>query len=133
MDVKHRIMEPSAHLLELYQEWKSLTEKEGAAIQASNWAEVRFCQKSKQQLQPKIIRTTDLTKTAPGGGTEFEAQVRECVNELIQLETRNQETLEKRLSSAEKEKNGLERTSHRLKQVQKSYAPARGPAWDQYS
>ena len=126
-------MDPSAELLELYQEWKSLTEKEGVAILSSNWAEVRHCQKAKQQLQPKIIQSSDLAKTAPGAGSAFEARIRECINELIQLETRNSETLGKRLEAVEREKNGLDRTSHRLKQVQKSYTGARGSAWDQYS
>lgn len=126
-------MDVNSELLDLYREWKTLTEKEGAAILESNWAEVRSCQKIKQQLQPKIIRATDLAKTSPGGGSEFEARIRECVNELILLETRNSENLGKRLEAAEKEKNSLDRTSHRLKQVQKSYSSARGPAWDQYS
>ena len=126
-------MEPNAELLELYQQWKRLTEQESAAIGASNWTAVRNCQTAKQELQPKIIRATDAAKHAPGGGTEFEARIRECVNELIQLETRNSEQLGKRLAAAEQERIGLERTSQRLKQVQKSYSGGRGSAWDQYS
>ncbi|MGZ8898650.1 MAG: hypothetical protein ACXW3Z_01020 [Limisphaerales bacterium] len=132
--MKHRLMDAHAELLELYQEWKQLTEKEGAAILASNWGEVRSCQKAKQQLQPRIIHATDLAKHEPGGGPEFETQIRECVNELIQLEALNSQTLEKRLQEAEKERCGLQQTSHRLKRVQKSYTGARGSAWDgQYS
>lgn len=126
-------MDPNAELLELYREWKLLTEKEGAAIEGSDWTEVRSCQKAKQDLQPRIIRATDLAKRAPGGGTEFEGKIRECVNELIQLETRNSEQLGKRLAAAEKQRNGLDRTSHRLKQVQQSYGGKRGAVWDQYS
>jgi hypothetical protein len=126
-------MESNAELLELYQEWKRLTEEEGAAIGALDWTAVRSCQKDKQGLQPKIIRATDAAKNAPGGGIQFEAKIRECVNELIQLEMRNSERLGKRLAAVEKERSGLEQTSHRLKQVQKSYSSTRGPAWDQYS
>ena len=126
-------MNLNAELLELYQEWKQLTEKEGAAIIASDWVEVRSCQKSKQQLQPKIIQASDAAKNAPGGRSEFEAQIRECVNELIQLETRNSEALGKRLEAAEKERSGLDQTSQRLKRVQKSYSGTRESAWDQYS
>jgi hypothetical protein len=126
-------MEANAELLELYQEWKRLTEKEGAAILASSWADVRNCQRLKQQLQPKIIQATDAAKHAPGHGSDFEARIRECVNELIQIETRNSEALGKRLEAAEKERSELDRTSHQLKQVQKSYGGTRGSAWDQYS
>lgn len=125
-------MDCSAQLLELYQQWKSLTEKEGAAILASDWMEVRRCQKQKQQLQPQIIRTADLTKNAPSM-PEFETRIRECVNELIQLESDNNASLEKRLESTRKEITGLDRTSHRLRQVHKSYVPAPGNVWDQYS
>lgn len=131
--MKHRLTEPNAELLELYREWKRLTEDEGAAIAASNWPAVGACQKAKQDLQPRIIRATDAAKHAPGGGTDFEPTIRECVNELIQLEMRNSQELGKRLATAEQEKNGLERTSHRLKQVQKSYSGKRGSVWDQYS
>jgi hypothetical protein len=128
-----RLMNVNAELLELYQEWKRLTEQEGAAIMASNWTEVRSCQKAKQELQPRIIQATDGAKNAPGERSEFEAQIRECVNELIRLETRNSEALGKRLEAAEKEKGGLEQTSQRLKRVQKSYSGQRESAWDQYS
>lgn len=127
-------MDANAELLSLYQEWKQLTEKEGAAIMSSDWSKVRSCQKIKQQLQPKIILATDLAKAAPGGGPDFEAQIRDCVNELIQLEAHNSQTLEKRLEQAEKERSSLDQTSHRLKRVQKSYTGNRGSAWDgQYS
>ncbi len=127
------VMEVNAQLLELYQEWKRLTELEGAAIRASDWAGVRHCQKSKQELQPQIIRATDAAKNAPGGGREFEAQIRDCVNELIQLETRNSETLERRLEEVERSREELDQTSHRLKRVQKSYTRGRGSSWDEYS
>lgn len=127
-------MDAHAELLALYQQWKQLTEQEGAAIIASNWTEVRSCQKTKQQLQPKIIRATDVAKHEPGGGPEFETQIRNCVNELIQLETRNSQTLEQRLHQAEQERSSLQQTSHRLRRVQMSYSGPRGSAWDgQYS
>jgi hypothetical protein len=126
-------MDAHTELLNLYEEWKGLTEKEGAAILELNWAEVRSCQKTKQQLQPRIIRATDAAKNAPGQGSEFQARIRHCVNELILMETRNSEALEKRLEAAENEMNSLDRTSYRLKQVQKSYTGARAPSWNQYS
>ena len=127
------VMDANAHLLELYQEWKRLTEQEGAAIRASDWVGVRHCQKTKQELQPQIIRATDAAKHAPRRERELEGQIRECVNELIRLETRNSETLEKRLEEVEKSRHELDQTSHRLKRVQKSYTGSRGSSWDEYS
>lgn len=126
-------MNPGTDLLELFQQWKSLTEKEGAAILASDWAEVRRCQQVKQQLQPQIVRASDAAGSSHGPGSGFQARIRQCVNELIQLETHNNTTLGERLESTRREKDGLDRTSHRLRQVHKSYVPAHGNVWNQYS
>lgn len=126
-------MNHSAELLELYQQWKGLTEQEGAAIYALNWSEVRRCQKQKQQLQPEIIRVTGLIKSRSGESLLIDARIRDCVNELIQLESTNSAALEKRLESARKEMDDLDQTSHRLRQVHKSYVQSPGNAWNQYS
>ena len=124
-------MSANAELLELYQEWKRLTEDEAAAIRASDWAEVRSCQEEKHELQPRIIRATDAAKKNPDAG--FDVRIRECINELILLETRNSQALGKRLEAAEREMSELDRTATRLKQVHKSYTGSRSAAWDQYS
>jgi hypothetical protein len=128
-----RINDPSAHLLELYQQWKGLTEREGAAILASNWAEVRSCQEKKQKLQPQIIKISDQLKNASRGASQFQDRIRECVNELIQLETRNSANLAGRLQTAKEKIDSLDCTSSRLRQLHKSYVPAQGSAWNQYS
>ena len=124
-------MSAHAELLELYQEWKRLTEVEAAAIRVSDWAEVRSCQEEKQELRPKIIRATEAAKKNPDA--EFDAKIRECINELILLETRNSEGLGRRLEAVEREMSELDRTTTRLKQVHKSYTGTRSAAWDQYS
>jgi hypothetical protein len=126
-------MNHSAELLELYQQWKSLTEQEGAAIHALNWSEVRRCQKQKQLLQPEIIRVAGLIKSTTGVNLQIEARIRDCINELIQLESTNSAALEKRLESARKEMDDLDQTSHKLRQVHKSYAGSFGSSWSQYS
>jgi len=125
-------MNIDAQLLELYKEWKRLTEREGYAILESNWAEVRACQQTKQQLQPAIIRASDQLKNI-NQTAEIEDRIRQCINELILLESRNSEALGQRLEAAEKERDGLNSTSHRLKRLQRSYTSSRSPAWDQYS
>jgi hypothetical protein len=126
-------MNHTAQLLELYSQWKHLTEREGAAILASDWTEVRRCQEGKQTLQPQIVKVSDQAKRATRQAHEFEPRLRECVNQLIQLETSNSATLETRMKSTRQEKENLDRTSSRLRQIHKSYVPSQASAWNQYS
>ena len=125
-----------SQLWDLYHRWKELTEHEGMAILSSNWSEVRRCQQAKQDLQPEIIRLTGQAKKEMASATAwstFEDRVRQVVNELILLESRNNSSLQERMEQARRERNELEVTSQRLRQVHRSYAPASGPVWNQYS
>jgi hypothetical protein len=118
-------------VIDLYQEWKRFTEEEGAAILASDWAAVEQAQFSKKQLQAEILRAAE--RIAPSSQAEADPVIREHLRELIELETRNHATLEKCLQSAGREKQNLDRTSVRLRQIHKSYVPQQGAAWNQYS
>ncbi len=126
-------MDASLQLLELYEQWKSLTQREGAAILASDWTEVRRCQEKKQKLQPEIIHASEQMKKALRDGNDVEPRLRECINELIQLETNNSANLEVRIQAAKDEKDDLDRTSSRLKQIHKSYVPLQTSGWNHYS
>ena len=129
-------MHSSALLWELYEEWKRLTSAEGAAISSSDWSEVRRCQTAKKQLQPRIIRQSESAKAeclTNVDHEELESQIRSYVNQLILLETQNNDILQSRLALLAKERSEVERTSVRLRKIHKSYAPERGPAWDRYS
>ena len=123
-------MNASVQLLELYDQWKHLTEQEGAGILASDWTEVRRCQLSKQELQPEIIRVSNQVKNASRESEEFEPRLRERINELIRLETNNSANLETRLKSKRQEKESLDRTSQRLRQIHKSYVPSPASVWN---
>lgn len=129
-------MDASRELWELYQQWKRLTREEGAAIRSSNWTEVRRCQCAKKDLQPEIIRVTGVASAECPSALrqdEINQRIRECVNELIGLERENNQELQLRLEALEKERDALERTSSRLRQVQKSYAPANPAGWNRLS
>lgn len=129
-------MANDTQLWDLYQEWKRLTQSEGMAILASDWPEVRRCQKAKGDLQPGIIRMTEQAQRELGSAADknsFEGRIRQVVNELILLESRNNTTLQERMTVVQQERGELDRTTHRLKQVHRSYVPQTGPAWDQYS
>jgi predicted RNase H-like nuclease (RuvC/YqgF family) len=123
-------MNASVELLELYDQWKQLTEREGAGILASDWAEVHRCQKSKQELQPEIIKVSDQVKKASQQSGGFEPRLRERINALIQLETSNSANLETRLESTRQERESLDRTSQRLRQIHKSYIPSQAAVWN---
>lgn len=125
-----------SQLWDLYHQWKNLTESEGMAILTSNWTEVRRCQKSKQDLQPEIIRLTGLAQkeiASAAAQSSFEERIRQVVNELILLESRNNSTLQTRMDQARQERHELDLTSNRLKQVHRSYVPQASPGWNHYS
>jgi hypothetical protein len=134
--LKVLLMIPTTDLWTLYTHWKDLTEREGQAILNCDWPRVRECQSAKQSLQNEIIRATDLARASfgtPIQEREFVAAIRGRVNELIQLETKNNSILEERLAFANQQKVELSKTSRRLRQVRHSYALAREPIWNSYS
>jgi hypothetical protein len=55
------------------------------------------------------------------------------VNELIAMESRNSSILEERLVAIQQEKDQLNQTSRRVRQLHESYVPAQGPIWNSYS
>ena len=125
-----------SQLWDLYHEWKRLTESEGMAILTSDWPEVRRCQTAKQHLQPHIIRLTEQAKkeiASASAQSHFEGRIRELVNELILLESRNHNQLNERIAQGQRERAQLDITSQRLRQVHHSYVPKSAPTWDQYS
>ena len=129
-------MVATTQLWDLYAEWKTLSTAEGVAIQAGNWPEVSRCHAEKQKLQGRIIRATEAAKAECPSAAEIDAineSIRERVNELIGLESRNNFALQASLEALEKERAGLEQTSSRLRQVHRRYVPPRGAAWNQYS
>jgi regulator of replication initiation timing len=123
-------MNASVQLFELYDQWKHLTNEEGAAILASNWIEVHRCQQDKQKLQPEIARVSDQVENTSEESDELRPRLRERINELIQLETSNNDNLGNRLQSARQEKEKLDSTSQRLRKIHKSYVPAQDPVWN---
>jgi hypothetical protein len=130
-------MSACATLLELYQEWRKWTESEGEAILANDWRQVGRCQAAKTELQPRILKQTDLAQAecARDGidRKSFEKQVRSRVNELVYLETRNGEFLAEQKQSAQAELKALERSRRNLPKIQKRYAPGGAAAWESYS
>lgn len=124
-------------LVNAYQTWEQLTEAEGAAIRSDDWPRVSECQRTKQGLQKQIIH---LTEAAQAECIEIgvdrktlEHDLRQIINSLIALESRNAEHLAQRRAAAELAKADLDQASNNLRRVQKSYAPPTAALWNSYS
>jgi uncharacterized protein (DUF3084 family) len=130
-------MSAQADLLQLYQDWRSLTEQEREAIEEGDWRRVHKCQSAKSELQPRIVRQTQETHDEWNrfgvDRSQLEKQVRSVVNELIYLETLNGEFIAEQRRRAQAEFDQLNQSSRKLGKVQKSYTPNAPFAWESYS
>ena len=124
-------------LTEAYEEWRRLAVTEGEAIGARNWSLVAACQKALQQLQERISRLSpavreEWTKSKSGQAIK-ERILNATINELIQLEKRNQ-TLLRAIQDATRVKlDQLCEAGRNLKQIQRSYGVERPAAWTSFS
>ena len=128
----------ASHELEAdYREWQRLAEAEGDAIRAGNWIQACDCQNALKSLQPRIIEHTAQAQQEWAddrtAGTLSEANLRNIVSQLIELERRNYSLLDSRLHSARAEMNKLDVANHTLNRIQRSYAPSRPPGWTSFS
>lgn len=130
-------MSAQANLLQLYRDWRTWTESEREAILASDWPKVKSCQNAKAQLQPLILKETELAQKeclhAGADRTVLDKQVRSLINELIYLESCNGEFITEQRALAQAEFETLQRSSRNLSRIQKHYAPGPRVAWESYS
>jgi len=130
-------MNPCDELFQAYDQWRSWTENEGEAIRLADWSQVGHCQSVKHQLQSDIIHLTDAaqveSKRQGSDWTEIVGRLRAVVRELIMLETRNSNWLTSQRQNVEAQNNELGQARHNLRQVRKSYVPARFAVWESYS
>lgn len=131
-------MAASAHhrLLDLYAEWRRLTELEGAAIGRDEWPTVAQQQALKRELQTRIVEATELWNREAEAGSEsarFERELRPLVADLIQLESRNHARLCERREQARVALASLDRSASQLRGIQRAYGPGEGTCWQSYS
>ncbi|MDB6020634.1 MAG: hypothetical protein JWQ04_491 [Pedosphaera sp.] len=119
-------MNARQELAGLLDQWLQLTQAEGAAIQAADWAKVREIQTTKARLQPAIAET----KNKFSGAIPFPAQV----GRLLSMETRNSELLAEQVRRVSAEKASLDQAQKNLRRIQRSYVPGtKAAAWNCYS
>lgn len=124
-------------LLDLYAEWRRLTELEGAAIGRNEWPCVAQQQQLKRGLQTRIVDATEAwnRELAPGAGSlaPFEQEFRPIVTDLIQLESRNHELLCEHRTQARAELATLDRSTAHLRGLHRAYAGGETSRWQSYS
>jgi hypothetical protein len=126
-----------SQLLELYHQWKELSEFEGIAILAANWNEVSRCQSGKAALQYGIITAHELLQKELSPGISdprvTDPQIRSIVTELILLEQRNGQWLDEQEEKAQEQNRALSKTSKNLRAVHKAYVSPQACVWHSYS
>jgi hypothetical protein len=132
-------MQSNAHhlLLDLYAEWRRLTELEGAAIGRDEWPCVAQQQQLKRGLQTRIIEATESwqreRQDTSGGMEPFEREFRPIVSDLIQMESRNHELLCERRTRTQTALAALDRSASHLRGIGRAYATPEGSRWQSYS
>ena len=137
MNTRCESLESGQDLLRLYDQWRHLSEAEAEAIQESAWKQVDLCQGNKYQLQSQILEAREqvMTELMRMGLNRdcVEDQIREIVDELILLETKNGQLIADQREQLQTERASLDRSSRNLRQVQRAYSGAGSTAWSSYS
>ncbi len=115
-------------LSDLFQQWQLLTEEEGGAIAAGSWSQVENYQSAKARLQPRITEVSRRLDAAT-----FEHHFRAVINDLMEMERRNDGLLQEKRRVAKEQEHTLDRTQRNLRQIQKSYIPPSRTHWQSYS
>jgi hypothetical protein len=121
-------MNAMSELAALYEQWRSLTDDEGKAIEAAAWIQVEQYQTAKGRLQPRITEVIQRLDAVV-----LEREFRPVVEELMRLEQRNSALLQRQRSAAERQRQELARASRNLRQIHKSYVPPVRTHWHSYS
>ena len=126
-----------SQLLELYAEWRRLTDLEGEAIRAADWPAVEEQQNLKHALQPRITRASIwFREAALAGGlpeTQFETEFRPVVGELVDLELRNREELCRRREALQADRQSMGQSANRLRGIRRSYTLQPASSWQSWS
>ncbi len=124
-------------LVELYQEWRRLTEAEGEAIRQASWTQVDYYQTAKRKLQPQIVTVTEQfqDELPPAGPERAEGEqfFRKQLGELIQLEVQNGSSISSHRAQLEAERAKTDQSRRNLRQLREYYAPNRCANWQSYS
>jgi hypothetical protein len=124
-------------LLELLNQWRLVSEREGQSIQRNAWAEVAMYQTTKLQLQA-LLQTAQASHGQKGIGSssillETEGEIRRVVNALVAHERENEKLLKAQLFKAKLMEKKLKVAKQALKKLRNAYTCVRNPIWQRYS
>jgi hypothetical protein len=126
-----------AALRAYYEQWRSLTETEGEAIRGGLWQQVDQVQETKRQLQQLILGATrELRAECARCGadvTGVEQQLRSLVEQLVQLESRNGQSLDEQLHQSRVQLQQLDTADRNLHRIRRAYSPSREANWESFS
>lgn len=125
-------MNRSTPLLDLYGEWRRLSQEESQAIADGQWHALEKFQAAKKALQGAIIQAQAAWEHAAIPVGPSPGELRSLIGELIAMEHRNEETLARKLSAATAEQEKLDRSRRRLRRIQQSYSGPASTRWKSY-
>jgi hypothetical protein len=130
-------MDTSVDLTLLLSEWRRLTGLEGEAIQNADWPRVAVHQARKTELKEAIQRALSSPRaswSAQGrAARSFEIEFSSTVAELIALEQRNFDLLERRRRQRAVDLERVASTLHDLQGVRRAYGSIHQALWQSYS
>jgi len=107
------------------------------AIRAAAWSQVAELQSQKTTLQDHFLTATrkfrEEASAANPGWKEGETEFRGMLDELINLEKRNNDWLQEQRRNAEVRGGELNRSSLNLRQIHRAYGQPATVAWHSYS
>ncbi len=118
-------------------EWRQLTEAEGRAIAASDWAEVDRHQQEKQKLQGRLGRVLE-SRRKPGFSlgnppVKYESTLPPLIASLISLEKANAQLLVVCREEARAKLAECNRASGILRDLNRTYGTSAIGHWTSYS
>jgi len=120
-----------------YEQWRTLTEAEGDAIHSGLWKKVEQLQETKRQLQELILGATrELRVECARAGADaaaVEQQLHGLVEQLVQLESRNGQSLAEQLHQTQAQLQQLDAAGRNLNQIRRAYGHAREANWESFS
>ena len=119
-------MTHEAALIEAYEEWQRLAEREGKGIRANDWPLVTDCQNRISALQTHLVRLTSSARQewhlSGADLAQKEAHLRQTVSALMELEMANSASLSAAKESTRAKLNQLGTARQNLKRVERSYS-----------
>ena len=119
-----------------YEQWRVLTEAEGAAIANGDHDTLKRLQQTKRQLQATITDATrklrENERDIPGA-TSVEWEFQPIIRRLLELENANIQVLAARKRELMQKRKEVEQITQKLHQLRRVYVHHGPPAWEAYS